>query len=161
MSIGEFSRRKNKNIETEKHYGFVVFNEENACKYVDADNKKYAVISILSNEEADLSEDDNRIGLLRLKFHDIDAFSYSNLKDHPNIKIFSKKQAIEILNFYDCYKDKVDYFVVHCEAGISRSAGVAAALCYIKCGRDDYYFTSHIPNRYVYRTIINQFEGYA
>jgi len=49
--------------------------------------------------------------------------------------------------------------VVHCSAGIARSAGVAGAISLVLNGKDAMFFKGrYIPNRFVYRTILNEWE---
>lgn len=56
--------------------------------------------------------------LLILEFNDIDK------KFHP-WKLFDKNQAQQVIDFVESLPDEVDSLMVHCEAGISRSAAVA------------------------------------
>lgn len=85
--------------------------------------------------------------LLRLKFDDVD-------KEGDTFVLFTKEQAIQILNFVKQIKNKVDFIIVHCEAGISRSAGVVAALEKIYNNDNNYVFKYYCPNSFVYRTIL-------
>ena len=66
-------------------------------------------------------------GVLRLQFDDVEV-------TEPNA--ITEKDAKEILSFVDQFLNKVDLIVVHCEAGVSRSAGVCAALMQIINGDD-------------------------
>ena len=63
--------------------------------------------------------------------------------------------AVDMVNFA---KD-LDEVWIHCDAGISRSAGVACALdeYYNLDGRSSFYWTDgyHHPNGLVYRTVMN------
>lgn len=54
----------------------------------------------------------------------------------------------------------VDRVVVQCEAGRSRSAGLAAALGKIYNDDDWFIFDNakYNPNRYVYRTMLNAYQ---
>ena len=74
-----------------------------------------------------------------------------------DIILFNEEDAKGILHFVDTYKKEVDLIVVHCEAGISRSAGVASALSLILNGTDDYYFKHYLPNILCYRKILNAY----
>lgn len=73
-----------------------------------------------------------------------------------DIKVFDESYADKILEFVSTYALDVDLIAVHCEVGISRSAGCAAALSLIYNGEDQYYFDNYLPNILVYRKIINQ-----
>jgi len=69
---------------------------------------------------------------------------------------FNQDMAKQILDFYLKIENKVDNLLVHCEAGWSRSPGVAGALSKIFLGDDMYFFNNYSPNRFVYRLIINE-----
>ncbi len=117
-------------------------------------NEKYVVISIRSPHAypVELKEDSNRLGVLQLAFGDVDREV-----DHPQAVLMTKEQAKQILGFYSFYKDKVDTVVVNCGAGISRSSAVAAALTRIEGQDDSWFFTEYIPNRFVYRMILEEY----
>jgi hypothetical protein len=51
-----------------------------------------------------------------------------------------------------------DEIVINCEAGISRSAAIAAALSKILTGDDKVFFDQFIPNRHIYRTILTEWQ---
>lgn len=72
-------------------------------------------------------------------------------------KLFSKDDARRILEFYKDYKDKVTRIIVHCDAGISRSPAVAAALYRIEGRMDDNWFKHYHPNRRVYSLILAEY----
>lgn len=116
--------------------------------------EKHIVISIRDpyTAKARLPKSIYRLKTLYLEFSDID-------KHFPNTSciLFNSRIAQKILNLVDKYKNKVEVIVCQCEAGISRSAGVAAALSRI-INQDDYiYFKRFIPNRTVYRTILEEY----
>lgn len=104
-------------------------------------------------------------GRLELQFHDWD--------DHAKVKIqsmeksehakrmvyFSKRDADKVVDFVRKHQDSVDLIVVHCEAGISRSAGLAASLCKCINGYDGDFFSKYLPNRRVYRLVMNAWYG--
>ena len=106
----------------------------------------------------DVASDDNRfhnnpnlVGVCRLKFDDVE-------KGEPNCITTSDAQKIvKFMNFYD----DVQNVVVHCEAGVSRSAGCCAALMYVFNGSDMEIFKQpkYCPNMTVYRTVLNAFMG--
>jgi predicted protein tyrosine phosphatase len=81
----------------------------------------------------------------------------------PYEKVFTKKDAKKILKMVEKYKKKVQHIVCQCDAGVSRSAAVAAALSKILYGDDAWVFDCprYIPNPHIYSTILNaHFGGY-
>ena len=58
------------------------------------------------------------------------------------------------------YKDKVECIIVHCEVGVSRSAGVMAAIQKYLTGDDSAIFNNGAfsPNMYCYRMMLDAFE---
>ena len=82
----------------------------------------WAIISITGfnpyteNEEADLHPSWQNI--LRLKFDDV-------LIRGDHLRGITDDQAAQIVTFLNVVHDRVDRVVVHCLAGVSRSAGVA------------------------------------
>ena len=118
-------------------------------------NNTMAIISITEPDAEDVDFStalvpDKRI--LRLRFDDID-------KEINNHKLFTVQDAKQILNFVQKTIASVDFFVVHCHAGISRSAGVAAALSKIYNQNDSYIFNcgKYCPNMFVYKTILTEY----
>lgn len=112
----------------------------------------WAAISISERQHPELSKE-NRIGLLQVKFHDIDFAS-------DNYITFNKNHAQQILDFAKNIWDKADILLVHCEAGLSRSAATAAALSKIYFGTDEEFFKyPYTPNMLIYRTILNLHHG--
>lgn len=73
----------------------------------------------------------------------------------------SEQQAKDIISFVKLYFGRVDYFIVQCEAGQSRSAGVAAALSRWIEGDDWQYFLDpkYTPNSYCYQMIMEAIYG--
>jgi predicted protein tyrosine phosphatase len=106
---------------------------------------------------------ENRVALLQLAFMDIDRplSPTSKHANDPDTKFFDQEQAQKIINFAKSVWDKIDVLLVHCEAGVSRSPAVAAALSVIFNGprSDNTYFKQYIPNRHVYKTILNTHSG--
>lgn len=109
----------------------------------------YIVISITEPEspEARLAESEQRLAVLRLQFHDTERESELYLP-------LSSEQAEQIIAFVLANRDQVQRIVCHCEAGISRSAGVAAALAKWLTGEDKPFFRHFVPNRLVYRRVL-------
>lgn len=90
--------------------------------------------------------------MISLDFDDIDGkYAYET----PECTPMSKEQAKEIINFVE--DNMCNRFIVSCHAGVSRSAGVCAALMKIYNGDDNEIFTSgkYVPNYYCYYTVLN------
>lgn len=101
----------------------------------------YAVISIRGasdKSDVELKDSIRRRGVLPLKFDDVEA--------DKGRGIFRDKHIQWITDFVNEHKDKVDLFIVHCEAGISRSSAVAAALSLWLNGTDEPFVTGCGPN---------------
>lgn len=65
----------------------------------------------------------------------------------------------KIYDFCKKYENEVDYLIVQCDSGISRSAGLAAALSKYYNNDDKVFFHSlrYIPNMDVYNPILKYF----
>lgn len=143
---------------------FAVLSRHRAQRWVHDD--KFIHISIRDPESkmCSLMDCSSRVGDLHLEFDDIEKQDYDKLGSQNEYVLFDERYARAILNFVNesliCYPD-LDLIVVNCEAGISRSAGVAAALCRIFNGRDDAIFGDPAlhPNMTVYQTILDYHFG--
>ena len=64
--------------------------------------------------------------------------------------------AMQIASFVFSIKDRADMLIVHCEAGISRSPGVAAAVLKFIDDDDTPIFDNHLyrPNMTCYRKVL-------
>ena len=119
---------------------------------------KHMAISIGTSENIELPKNDNRIAELFLLFDDFDTNKYEKrfqeVPQHYNL--FTDKMAKEILGFVISHPCGV--LLVNCEAGISRSAGVAAAIGKVFNGDDTFVFNSgrYMPNMLVYSKILMQ-----
>jgi Predicted protein tyrosine phosphatase len=114
----------------------------------------YALISIVCpNDEPVRFDSEHKKDQCDLVFHDV-SFTDKDGK----YTVFNKKDAKNILRFVKKHwEDKL--IVVHCLAGISRSAGVAAALLKIYTGSDEKIFKNpfFVPNTLVYKTILEAY----
>lgn len=88
-----------------------------------------------------------RIDRLRLAFADI-----KEPKD--DLILFNGELARQILEFVDRVWDEIEVLMIHCEAGISRSPAVAAAIAKLKYKDDAAYFRIYRPNTLVYLTLL-------
>lgn len=101
----------------------------------------------------------NRLGLLRLNFADADTENFRERAISLGSTLFDDEHAVQILDFVNEMWDKVDYFLIHCTAGWSRSPAVAAAITKIKGEDDSLWFSIKDPNMRVYRKLLdNAFE---
>lgn len=93
-----------------------------------------------------------RRGVLRLQFYDVDVGHEKFFKEYPPM---SDTQADEVWLFVDrMIRAKVEILLIHCEAGISRSPAVAAAISKYLGREDCDWFKYYLPNRHVYRTML-------
>lgn len=114
----------------------------------------HIVISISGSEdeETQIPNNSSRLGKLHLKFDDIEDI-------REDYTYYDMGCAEESLNFLERFCTKISLVVVQCQAGLSRSVGLASALAKIINGRDDDVFTKGIPNMFVYTTTLEYFFG--
>lgn len=95
------------------------------------DDAKYIVVSIISpnNKPAFIYKFPELLACIRLEFQDMEW-------ERPDYATITKEQAARIVWFVEKYYNLVDRIIVHCEAGISRSAGVVAALSLLFEGKN-------------------------
>jgi len=130
----------------------IALSQSEAEKYIT--HKPYAIISITDcdvEKEPNFIQNQFLMGVLRLKFDDIENYE-------PGLIRFNSAIAVKILKFVEELKDDIDILVVHCLAGVSRSAGVAAAIDDIYIQSDKRWFVMKRPNYHVYRTIVNAYR---
>ena len=134
-----------------------ILNRKEAKKFsYESHDFKTAIISITDTDKADVIFEKNEVNgiraVLRLKFDDVE-------RDYKNEHCITKEDAENIVKFVNKNKNKVDKFIVHCEAGVSRSAGVGAAIMKALNGDDWDIFKNPLkcPNMKCYRTVLNAF----
>jgi protein-tyrosine phosphatase len=78
----------------------------------------------------------------------------------PEDVLMSDSDAAKIKDYVLRYKDRVECIIVHCEVGVSRSAGVMAAIQKYLTGDDSAIFNNGAfsPNMYCYRMMLDAFE---
>ena len=96
--------------------------------------------------------------ILPLAFCDADTPGkdvYGNHADESDL--MSDEDARQIVEFVSRHAEK--QIIVHCDAGISRSSGVAAAIMKYYTNDDAEYFCSgkYCPNMWCYRKTLNAF----
>ena len=117
----------------------------------------YAIISIGDPEQADaaLGSDPHCRGVLRLRFHDI---SDPQLARHHGLEIMHGKAARDAVAFALEHGPHVRTLLIHCEAGISRSAGIAAALGLWFHQTDQEFYERYIPNAHCKAMVLRAFD---
>ena len=98
----------------------------------------------------------NIIGLCRFQFDDVDEDTCS-----AGDVLMTSEDAAKIKDYVLAYKDKVECIIVHCEVGISRSAGVMAAIQKYLIGDDSAIFNNDTfsPNKHCYKLMLDAFFG--
>jgi len=130
-----------------------VMNRKNAEQYCyEHYSVKVVMISITDVEYslAKVHKSNEVIDILRLQFEDVE-------KGEP--LAITDKDAEAVVNFVKRWEDWVSGFIVHCEAGVSRSAGVAAAILKYLTNDDSPIFNNprYCPNMTCYRAVLNAF----
>lgn len=83
---------------------------------------------------------------LKLTFQDVD--------EGCDGWLFDDEDAIKIKNYIEA-NSHLPLIVIHCYAGVSRSAAIAAALSKHYNGSDKMFFQRYTPNALVYRKLLN------
>ena len=89
---------------------------------------------------------------------DILSLTFEDWDDPDDKACISELDAEKIMNFVKRWNSK-NYDVnlyVNCEAGQSRSAGVAAAISKFLFGDDSWFFKTKTPNMLCYRRVLEQ-----
>lgn len=118
-----------------------------------------AIISI-TDKGSEPIKFSNPVGaLLALQFNDEDERGNYERGAPLNPNAISWEQADEIVSFVMRCKNSFDLLIVQCEAGISRSAGCAAAISKYLYNTDDFIFGSpqYCPNMTVYKRVLKAF----
>ena len=95
--------------------------------YTDFEGDKIIIsISDPFNEPAHFNKNNNSIKeILYLSFYDISEETKDIFGGYSSM---SPDDALKVVHFVNKWKDKVDTIWVHCEVGVSRSAGIAMAI---------------------------------
>lgn len=109
------------------------------------------IISITSKSNKAII--DNTGPTLFLFFDDIDDNELQDIGLNPIQETDAKQIAI----FVNKYKNNDKYFIVNCDAGISRSSGIAAAIGKYLNNDDTFIFNNskYCPNMRCYRMVLN------
>lgn len=144
---------------------FLILNRDRVKNYVT--DKKHILIQAYCHNDypEEPSKLWTRLGVLQLQFDDWDAEQKTLIeKEYPHSErakhmiYFSEQHAKKLIRFVKKHLDKIELIVVQCDAGISRSTGIAAALS--KCVNDDdeCFFKQYLPNSLVYSTILKEWD---
>ena len=105
----------------------------------------------MNNEYVDYPKNKHRLGELKIAISDSGRVDFTQ---DANSIMFNREHAMQIKEFVTKYENHIELIVVHCQAGISRSGGLAAALTYhYNNGNNYYYFSNksrYVPNSLVY-----------
>lgn len=105
-----------------------------------------STIPLLSN----IRDDNGIVKSIILNFNDTDKLDSQCITDEDATKIVSFVHEVE--------KEDIDFIIVNCEAGISRSSGVAAAISKYLINDDNQFFGNrYVPNIACYRKVLNKF----
>jgi len=117
----------------------------------------YLVISVTDPErdEAALAESPDRRAVLRLRFHD----KGGRRPPAEGKMVMGPEEARAVVAFVRTHQAEAELIVCQCEAGISRSAAIAAALSRILQGEDHFFFEHYAPNDWIYHTLLEAADG--
>jgi protein tyrosine phosphatase len=131
-------------------------------------------MSRVKAREHSFKENINKCIIVSINDTFVDANEFNN---NPNIKgvcslFFNdvegngighmvREDADRIIEFVNRHVNNVDEIIVHCGAGVSRSAGVCAALMLILNGNDSAIFNNgkFCPNMHCYRLVLESYFG--
>ena len=128
----------------------------NARNYSFCDDIEKCVIISINDVNDVLNKFNNNPNIkavCSLRFNDVEG----NRDGH-----MVREDAEKIIEFVNNNINDVDEIIVHCGAGVSRSAGVCAALMLILTGDDSDIFNSSRfrPNMHCYRLVLESYFGY-
>ncbi len=139
-----------------------VMSRKNAIRYCGQKNPEPTVMISISDsrmaydDEPFASTENGIVDILRLSFSDADGKGldvYGNPVEESDL--MTDEDARNVAAFVDAHRDV--RILVHCDAGISRSAGVAAAILKYYTGDDSKIFKGgwYYPNMWCYRKTLN------
>lgn len=136
-------------------------------KPLDRGYGKTAMIRISSDPLDVHDHQDQFVGTVELGFDDISDTWYDEYvkglgNTAPKVRPINTEDAEAIVKFALEHRD-VDTFIVHCDAGVSRSSGVMLALCEtvfreLDCARDIIESGRFMPNSTVVSFIYKAYE---
>ena len=118
------------------------------------DLPKCVIISIQESGQGDVQFAPNLsiLATLNLKFDDV-------LPTDPEGHAMLLEDAQAIYDFVNIWRHKVHWIIVHCHAGISRSAGVASGISLALNSDDKWVWENnkYTPNTYCYKLVLQAF----
>lgn len=105
---------------------------------------------------------------IKIHCHDIEnpptEFNNKVIRDFPHFYkepmiYFSREHALQVLKLAFHYYNAAELCMCQCDAGVSRSTAVAAALSKIFNNDDFYFFQNYVPNQFIYRTILEVYHN--
>jgi predicted protein tyrosine phosphatase len=102
---------------------------------------------------------DSLKGVLSLEVSDIESLNCGGGTLQNDI-LMDLNHAIQIRNFVETYKNNVDFFIVHCKAGVSRSPAVAFAIREMYLGDNPvrlFGIYQYAPNFHIYKLCMKAF----
>ena len=114
-------------------------------------NYPYAIISIMTHgiQKAELARNEHCQGILRVNFPDF----VKPMENWEETELFNPGIATEIWSFLEGLPP-IQALVIHCEAGVSRSPAVGAAIAKVLGQDHEDYFQKYHPNPLVYRVML-------
>ena len=132
-----------------------IMSRSNAIRYaMEAHSEAAAVISISDCDKdspvLELNPDNGIAARCMLKFDDV---------ERGEVNAITAADVLKIVEFAADAAKEQDMLIVHCEAGVSRSAGVAAAIMKAVNGSDMEVFRNrrYVPNMTCYRAVLDAF----
>lgn len=122
-------------------------------------SSNFAIISIREEQPEtsafQYTPNGNLKGVLNIYFSDVESIICG-------CHLMTDTDAEKIKEFVDSLvKDnQIDFLIIHCYAGVSRSAAVAAAIERVYNGDDSKYFSGcgYVPNMHVYQTMLKAYD---
>lgn len=140
----------------------LVLSRKKASEYCGLPHKNKVAIISISNPGSDyafspfISKDSGVTDILNLCFSDADSPSSRDVygKEVSALDLMQKEDALRVREFVANHENET--IIVHCDAGISRSAGVAAAILKAYNGDDSAIFDNprYQPNMHCYMTTL-------
>lgn len=107
-------------------------------------------ITDLNSPKPNFADNPKIIGVLTVQFDDVAGWERGHM---------TNADARNIVSFVDQHLPQTKCIVVHCEYGISRSAGVCGALMSILNEKDNFVFkkSAYMPNAHCYHLVSNTY----